>query len=202
MASSILGVSRTLKYKLLFMSDAPWVARFDNRSARAFSFLGIYSNCSDAKVRSRSFTFCRYLGMLSSHGSYPPYTCLMTSRESLWTFKSLVILSPITRASYSASLFEDLNLKHKAYSAINPSRLVRTSLALDPALFKDPSTWRIQDYSLTSSTLSSTLGLARLSPSSFMVHSITKSASTWTFIDGRERYLMSNSPNSMAHLTT
>ncbi|KAM3016367.1 hypothetical protein FF2_000398 [Malus domestica] len=50
---------------------------------------------------------------------------------------------PARRASYSASLFDALNLKRIAYSSATLLRIVRTSPAPQPCWLDEPSTYRL-----------------------------------------------------------
>ncbi|KAM2268165.1 hypothetical protein ACFX1S_046324 [Malus domestica] len=75
-------------------------------------------------------------------------TWLTTNWESLkisicLTPRYLAKRKPAKRASYSASLFDALNLKRIAYSIATLSGVVRTNPAPQPCWLDEPSTYRL-----------------------------------------------------------
>ncbi|KAM1300126.1 hypothetical protein PS1_011501 [Malus domestica] len=75
-------------------------------------------------------------------------TWLTTNWESLkisirLTPRCLAKRKPARKASYSASLFDALNLKRRAYSIAILSGVVRTSPAPQPWWLDEPSTYRL-----------------------------------------------------------
>lgn len=78
-------------------------------SAFKFWFLGTYVKSTRSNSWVRWFVNLRYLCILSSFVLYSPFICPITSLESLLRSmflapKALLILSPVSMASYSALL--------------------------------------------------------------------------------------------------
>ena len=97
---------------------------------------------------------------------------------------SLVIFSSTVRVSVFASLLVIGKSKHKAYSMMVPSDLMRISSTLDPTVFDDPSTCMVYNSLGSSSDRSSFGGSPSFESSSSMVHSKMKSANICALMEG------------------
>ena len=162
-------------------------------SASVFWSRGIWTNSAWRKVLTSWFTNLRYFCILVSFASKSPLTCPMMSYELLLstifsTLSALDILSPISKASYSASLLVIGNLSWAPYLRTSFSGEVMTMPALPPFCVDNPSVFIVQRSSW-------------LFASSGVVNSAMKSANAWAFIAIRGRYSTSNWLSSMAYCT-
>ena len=153
-------------------------------SAFVFWSRGIWTNSVWRKVLTSWFTNLRYFYILVSFASKSPLTCPMTSYKSLLStifsaLSALAILSPVGKASYSASLLVIGNLSWTPYLRTSFPGEVMTMPALPLFCVDDPSVFIVQ----RSSWLFASLGV---------VNSTMKSANAWTFIAVWGRYSTSN----------
>ena len=125
----------------------------------------------------------KYCCMRSSLASLSPLTCPTTSWESLCIFNLVApsiwaSFSPVSRASYSASLLVIVYCSHTARSMMSPSGNSSIMPILLAFFVDNPSMWVVHFDVYLSSSFGS---------SSFVVNSAMKSASAWTLIAVRGR---------------
>ena len=110
----ILGFGRTSQIISRVADVSVELASFARESACAFWDLGIWTNVNLSNFLTNSFTCCKYIFMPSSLASNSPFTCSNISWKSekvdnIFAPASWQILSPMSNASYSASLLEAAN---------------------------------------------------------------------------------------------
>ena len=190
---SILFSSCTSTITILSRSCSEELANFERASAWLFSALGTNWISKLSNWATASFISARYLCMDGSRASYSPLYWLATNWESVFNTiflasAALHIWMPAIAASYSASLFEALNLNFMAYSKTLPSGEVIIMPAPDPVTAAEPSTYICQ--------------VPRGSSSSSYDASAMKSANACAFMAVLGLYSISYSESSTAHFSS